>query len=67
MQRCMPGVAAFLDQVLGCLATHPDLDELGLLLGLMLTEVGAQTALAFVDLLHTCIVAGGVNGPVCAA
>jgi hypothetical protein len=57
VQRGVPGVAAFLDQVLGRLAADPDLDKPGLLLGLVLAEVEAQTALAVVDLLHKCIVA----------
>jgi hypothetical protein len=62
VQGRVAGVAALFDQILGGLAGDADLVEAGLLLRLVLTEVGAETALAVVDLLHTATVGHRANG-----
>jgi len=45
MQRRMPGMIAFFDQILRRLVPRPDLHKL-LIIGMVFTEVGAEAALA---------------------
>jgi hypothetical protein len=46
------GMSALFDQIFGRLFAGADLNELGLIIVLVLAEVGAQAALAFVYVLH---------------
>jgi len=62
MQRRMPGMIAFFDQILRRLVPRPDLDKL-LIIGMVFTEVGAEAALARMNVKHKNLLLGPLWGP----